>query len=266
MLWRRRTWTNDAPPRRASARGRFFAAAGHLDSPARRTALTTEIADRLCCTSCMDAPGDASILESSVRQVHSCIVAALQAADDDTRTGPKFRGTQEVQLVYPLHDRLPLLSLRPCPRRPAQALTPGNPSVGSRRDRRHPVPSSSAAPMRCAPLAMATATSFGGLVASASHEPVAHRFAHRTTDMAPMLCHADPCRASPCRPCCLLLALNRARPRSRALSSPGAKAAEAVPTPGMLSLESSSSFVVSLLLGDLPVQTPVAVGRPRCTG
>ena len=151
----------------------------------------------------------------------------------------------------------------PCPRRPAQVLlNPGNPSVGSRRDRRRPLLFRQQRPggARRWP----AATSFGGLVASAS--PAPRRFAHRTTDMAPMLRHADPCRASPCRPRCLLPALNRARPRSRALSSPGAKAAEAVPTPGMLSLESSSSFVVSLLLGDLPVQTPVAVGRPRCTG
>ena len=88
------------------------------------------------------------------------------------------------------------------------------------------------------------------------------RFAHRTTDMAPMLRHADPCRASPCRPRCLLPASGRASPRSRALSSPGAKAAEAVPTPGMLSFESSSSF--ALLLGDLLVQTLFhAPGRRR---
>ena len=87
-----------------------------------------------------------------------------------------------------------------------------------------------------------------------SRAPAPRRFAHRTTDMAPMLRHADPCRASPCRPCCLLSALNRARPRSRALSSPGAKAAEAAPIPGMLSFESSSSFALSL--GDLLVQTP----------
>ena len=146
-------------------------------------------------------------------------------------------------------DRLPLLSLRPCPRRPAQALSdPGKPfsrqlAVGARFLLRQQRPGGA----RRWP----AAASFGGLVASAS--PVPRRFAHRTTDMAPMLRHADPCRASPCRPRCLLSALNRARPRSRALSSPGAKAAEAVPTPGMLSLESSSSFV--LLLGDLLVQT-----------
>ena len=74
------------------------------------------------------------------------------------------------------------------------------------------------------------------------------RFAHRITDMAPMLRHADPCRASPCRPCRLLSASGRARPRSRALSSPGAKAAEAAPIPGMLSFESSSSFVIAVVL------------------
>ena len=100
----------------------------------------------------------------------------------------------------------------------------------------------------------ATATSFGGLVASAS--PVPRRFAHRTTGMAPRLRHADPRRASP-RPRCLLPALNRARPRSRAPSSPGAKAAESVPTPGMLRLESSSSFALSL--GDL--SNPVSAAR-----
>ena len=181
--------------------------------------------------------------------------------------GPGQSSVAHKKCSWFTRDRLPLLSLRPCPRRPAQALSdPGKPFSRQPARPSAPAPSSSAAPKRCAPLAKATATSFGGLVASASHEPVAHRFAHRTTDMAPMLCHADPCRALPCRPCCLLPALNRARPRSRALSFPGAKAAEAVPTPGMLSLESSSSFVVSLLLGDLPVQTPVAVGRPRCTG
>ena len=170
---------------------------------------------------------------------------------------PRTRGPDQTYVAHkkcshPLHDRLPLLSLRPCPRRPAQALSdPGKPF--SRQPARPPVPapSSSAAPRRCAPLAKATATSFGGLVASAS--PVPRRFAHRTTDMAPMLRHADPCRASPCRPCRLLSALNRARPRSRARSSSGAKAAKAAPTPSMLSLESSSSFV--LLLGDLLVQT-----------
>ena len=101
----------------------------------------------------------------------------------------------------------------------------------------------------------ATATSFGGLVASAS--PVPRRFAHRTTGMAPMLRHADPCRASPCRPRCLLPASSRAGPRSRAPSSPGAKAAEAVPTPGMPSFESSSSF--ALLLGGL--SNPVSAAR-----
>ena len=143
---------------------------------------------------------------------------------------------------------LPLLSLRPCPRRPAQALSdPGKPF--SRQLARPPAPGSffvSSAQAVCA-VGRATATSFGGLVASAS--PAPRRFAPRTTDMAPMLRHADPCRASPCRPRRLLSASGRARPRSRALSSPGAKAAEAAPTPGMLSLESSSSF--ALLLGDL---------------
>ena len=71
---------------------------------------------------------------------------------------------------------------------------PGNPSVGSRRDRRHPLLLRQQRPggARCWP----AATSFEGLVASAS--PAPRRFAHRTTDMAPMLCHADPCRASPC--------------------------------------------------------------------
>ena len=193
----------------------------------------------------MGAPGDASILKSSARQVHSCVAAALQAAD--TRTGPELRGTQEVQLVYP---RPFALALPPSlPPTSSASADPGKPFSRQPARPPAPAPSSSAAPKRCAPLAKATATSFGGLVAS----PAPRRFAHRTTDMAPMLRHADPCRASPCRPRCLLSALNRARPRSRALSSPGAKAAEAVPTPGMLSLESSSS--VALLPGDLPVQT-----------
>ena len=92
------------------------------------------------------------------------------------------------------------------------------------------------------------AASFGGLVASAS--PVPRRFAHRTTDMAPMLRHADPCRASPCRPCCLLSASGRA-------SREVARRPEALPvrrlpkrswdrTPGMLRFESSSSSVILL--------------------
>ena len=142
--------------------------------------------------------------------------------------------------------RLSLLSLRPCPRRPAQALSdPGKPFSRQPTRPPAPAPSSSAAPRRCEPLAGPPPPASEAW----SRAPAPRRFAHRTTDLAPMLRHADPCRASPCRPCRLLSALNRARPRSRALSSPGAKAAEAVPTPGMLSLESSSSFV--LLLGDL---------------
>ena len=162
----------------------------------------------------MDAPGDASILKSSVRQVHSCVAAALQVADGDTRTGPELRGTQEVQLVYP---RPFALALPPSlPRRPAQALSdPGKLfswqlAVGAWFLLHQQRPGG--------PRRWPAATSFGGLVASAS--PVPRRFAHRTTDMAPMLRHADPCRASPCRPRCLLSALNRARPRSRALNSP----------------------------------------------
>ena len=131
--------------------------------------------------------------------------------------------------------------------------TPGNPSIGNRRDRRRPLLLRQQRPggARRWP----AAASFGGLVASAS--PVPRRFAHRTTGTAPMLRHADPCRASPCRPRSLLPALGRARPRSRAPSSPGAKAAEAVPTPGMPSLESSPSF--ALLLGDL--SNPVSAAR-----
>ena len=150
--------------------------------------------------------------------VHSCVAAVLQAADGDTRIG--LRGTQEVQLVYPRPFALTLP--------PSLPPTSSASAVGLRETLRSPA-----------------AASFGGLVASAS--PVPRRFAHRTTDMAPMFRHADPCRAPPCRPRCLLSALNRARPRSRALSSPGAKAAESVPTPGMLRLESSSSFVITLL-------------------
>ena len=121
----------------------------------------------------MDALGDASILKSSVRQVHSCIVAALQAADGDMRTGPELRGTQEVQLVYPL--------MTVCPYSPSvlasdvqrkRRRTPGTPSVGNRRDRRHRLLFRQQRPRRCAPLAKTTTTSFGGLVCPVITYPV----------------------------------------------------------------------------------------------
>ena len=134
---------------------------------------------------------------------------------------PRTRGPGQSYVAHKkrswfTRDRLPLPSLRPCPRRPAQALSdPGKPfsrqlAVGARFLLRQQRPGGA----RRWP----AAASFRGLIASAS--PVPRRFAHRTTDMAPMLRHADPCRASPCRPRCLLSALNRARPRSRAPSSP----------------------------------------------
>ena len=53
--------------------------------------------------------------------------------------GPGQSSVAHKKCSWFTRDRSPLLSLRPCPRRPAQALTPGNPSVGSRRDRRHPL-------------------------------------------------------------------------------------------------------------------------------
>ena len=200
----------------------------------------------------MDAPGDACILKSPVRQVHSCVAAALQAADGDTRTGPNLHGTQEVRLVYPRPFALALPpSLPPTPS--ASAAGPRETlqsAAGATAGTRSFFVGSAQASARRWP----AATSFGGLVASASHEPFGapRRFAHRTTDMAPMLGHADPCRASPCRPCRLLPALNRARAAKSRPEFSGAKAAEAVPTPGMLSPESSSSF--ALLPGDLLVQ------------
>ena len=88
---------------------------------------------------------------------------------------------------------------------------PGNPSVGSRRDRRHPLLLRQQRPGAVRAVGQPPPASEAG-----SRAPAPRRFAHRITDMAPMLRHADPCRASPCRPCCLLSALNRARPRSRA--------------------------------------------------
>ena len=50
VLRGRKTWTNDVPPRRDRGPGEDFLPRC-LDSPARRTTLTIEIADRLCCTS-----------------------------------------------------------------------------------------------------------------------------------------------------------------------------------------------------------------------
>ena len=96
-----------------------------------------------------------------------------------------------MQLVYPLHDRLPLLSLRPCPRRPAQALSDLG-KLFSWRPLPVPgrTPSSSAAPMRCAPLARSLCRHLRRL--AWLHSPAPRRFAHRTTDMAPAPCHADP--------------------------------------------------------------------------
>ena len=49
---------------------------------------------RLCqaAQACIDAPVDASILKSSARQIHSCVAAALQAADSDRGRFPR-RGT-----------------------------------------------------------------------------------------------------------------------------------------------------------------------------
>ena len=142
---------------------------------------------------------------------------------------PSSRGPDQTHMA---HKKCSRFTRSVCPYSPSvlapdvqrkRCRTPGNPSADSRRDRRHPLLFRQQRPggTRRWP----AAASFGGLVASAGHDPVPRRFAHRTTDMAPMLRHADPCRASPCRPCCLLSALNRARPRSRALSSPGAKAA-----------------------------------------
>ena len=132
--------------------------------------------------------------------------------------------------------------------------TPGNSSVGGWLSAPGGIPSSSAAPRRRAPLgAVGQPPTASEAWPRASHEPVPRRFAHRTTDMAPVLRHADPCRASPCRPRRLLPALNRARPRSRALSSPARRLPKAVMGPSMLRFESSSSFALSL--GDLLVQT-----------
>ena len=81
-----------------------------------RTALTTGIADRLHCASC--APIDASILESSARQVHSCLAASV-AADGNTRTGSECVARKKRSWFT--RDHSPLLSLRPCPRCPAPA-------------------------------------------------------------------------------------------------------------------------------------------------
>ncbi len=111
------------------------------------------------------------------------------AADGDTRTGSKCVLEAHKKCSWFARDHLPLLSLRPCPRRPALAPSdPGKPSVGSRC--RHlvelPLRQQRPSDTRRWP----AVTSFGGLVASASHEPIPRRFANRTTD--PMLCHADP--------------------------------------------------------------------------
>ena len=76
-----------------------------LDSPVRRTGLTTGIADRLCCTSCMDAPVDASILKSfgaSGTRRGGFASRGRRYADRI-----QVRGTQEVQLVYPRLFALP---------------------------------------------------------------------------------------------------------------------------------------------------------------
>ena len=163
----------------------------------------------------MDAPDDASVLKSPVRQVR--IAAALQAAT-------VIRGPDQ---TYATHKKRSWFtrSMTVCPCSPSDLApdvqrkrrrTPGNSSVGSRRDRRRPIPSSSAAPRRCAPLASRRQLRRLGR----ERQPRPAPFRPRTTDMAPMLRHADSCRASPCRPCCLLPTLNRAKPRSCALSSP----------------------------------------------
>ena len=77
----------------------------------------------------------------------------------------------EVELVYPR----PLSLLSPCFQRPVQEppVKPVSwPLLAA-------APSSSAVPEQCALPVKATATSFGGLVASASREPAPRRFAHR---------------------------------------------------------------------------------------
>ena len=194
-----------------------------------------------------------------MRQVHSCIAAALQAADGDTRTGPNLRGTQEVQLVYPLHDRLPLLSLRPCPRRPAQALTPGNPSVGRQRDRRLPLLLRQQRPSGARRWPRPLPPASEAWSRAPATNPCRAASPHRTTDMAPMLCHADPCRASPCRPCCLLSGLNRARPRSRTRKFSRCEGCRSGPDSG------HAQPRVLVFLRDLPVARRSSRSNPCCS-
>ena len=103
-------------------------------------------------------------------------------------------------------DRLPLLSLHPCPRRKRLRETVQSKPAGGR------APFSSATPSQCMPLAEPPASE------AWSQAPATRRFANRTTDMAPTLRDTTRGRVSPCRSRCSLSA--SARRRCRAPSSP----------------------------------------------
>ena len=192
------------------------------------TALTTEVADRLCCASCMDAPVDASILELGARYIR------ISGCGDFGGRGPAWRcadrselrarSTQEAQLAIP----------SPClhPRRHPQA-PPGNPAAGAVAGA---CSFSSARAVRAT--LRATATSFGGF--PASHEPAPRRH----PGIAPMLSGTDSYPAE----LHLRAVLSRRQPgrevAPRVLHR-RAWIAEAGPTPGIRRASSSSAAILS---------------------